>query len=229
MRLLEENQTGIFPCWSVDGQSLFYGSRARGIKPGLEMWRVGISGGAPEKLATVTDADLYSDISRDGRMIYLPAQGSAKVLDLTTGRTENLQGITGLRHAWSADGRRLAYAVAAQRVDDADAGLWVYDFADKPRQVFKSWAIWHAWHGSDELFVQEGKANLDSVIWRLPLDGASPERVGAIQITPRFWLPFSYSRFDVHPDGRRLAVESAMVGESDIGMLEEVSAPAADR
>ncbi len=229
VRLLGENQTGIFPCWSADGRALFYASRARGIQPGLELWRVGISGGAPQKLATATDADLYSDISRDGRMVYWPAQGPIKVLDLNTGRAETLPEITGLRHVWSADGRRLAYAVAPRRVDDPDAGLWVYDFAGEPRQVFKRWAMWHAWRGSGELYVQEGMANLESVIWRVPLDGSSPQRVGRIEVTPRFWLPSNYSRFDVHPDGRRIAVEAAMSKEADIGMLEEVAAPGAER
>jgi Tol biopolymer transport system component len=223
-RLFEDDRVSLFPCWSADGQSLFYGARARGIKPGLELWQVGIAGGAPEKLAAAPDTDLYSDISRDGRVIYAPPQGPVKVLDLTTGRTETLQGIAGRRHAWSADGRRLAYSVPPQRVDDPEQGLWVYDFTGEPRQVFRGWAVWHAWRGSSELWVHEAKANLDGVLWRLGLDGTPPERAGTIRITPRPWLPFNYSRFDVHPDGRRIAVEAAMAQEADIGMLEEIAA-----
>ena len=224
-----EDRVIFFPSWTADGQSLYYGSRARGVEPGLELWRIGISGGAPEKMATVADADFYSDISRQGRLVYRPPEGSAKVLDLNSGRTETLQGIGGRRHSWSADGKRLAYAVAARRVEDSDAGLWVYEFGGEPRQVFKGWTIWHAWRGSDEVWVQEAQANLHSVIWRVPLDGSPPERVGEIEITPRAWLPFNYSRFDVHPDGRRIAVEADMVSEADIGMLEEVAAPGAAR
>jgi Tol biopolymer transport system component len=230
VRLFEDNvRVSFFPCWSGDGQALYYGTRGRGVEPGIELWRIGLSGGAPQKLATIPDSDFYFDISRQGRVVYRGSEGPTKVLDLPSGRSEVLPGVAGRRHAWSADGRRLAYAVAARRADDPEAGLWIHDAAGQPRQLFRGWALWHAWRGSDEVWVQEGHANLNSVLWRLRLDGSAPERVGEIQIVPRSWLPFNYSRFDVHPDGRRIAVEAALGGEGDIGMLEEIPAASTDR
>jgi hypothetical protein len=211
----------VFPRWSGDGQSLVYSARN---SPGIrETRRVWLSGQAPEKLPVACE-DLLKDVASDGRLAcYNSAEDVLEVFHPETKKTETLEGIHGRLPRWSRDARRIAYVVSSSAQNDLAAGLWIYNFQEKARQVFRGWVAWYAWLGNDELFLAEGKPDLKASLWRIRLDGTSPQRVpGTLPMIFVYtnWVPML--RFDAHPDARRIATETARVRQANIGIIESV-------
>jgi hypothetical protein len=65
---------------------------------------------------------------------------------------------------------------------------------------------------------------LSGVLWRIDARG---ERRVVVPAVPLFILPTSpeagpQARFDVHPDGRRIAIDALEFAESDIGLIDNV-------
>jgi hypothetical protein len=211
----------VFPRWSGDGQSLVYS--ARNLTNIRETRRAWLSGRAPEKLP-VACADLFKDVASDGRLVcYNGAEDKLEVLDPEAKKTEPLEGIHGRLPRWSRDARRIAYVVSSSSQNDPEAGLWIYNFQGKPRQVFRGWVTWYAWVGDKELFLAEGKPDLKASLWLLRQDGTPAQRLpGTLPMIFVYtnWVPML--RFDAHPDGRRIATETARVRQANIGVIENV-------
>jgi hypothetical protein len=87
--------------------------------------------------------------------------------------------------------------------------------------VYRGWVSWYAWAGSDEFIVAEGSPDLKAVLWRVRRDGTPPVRILSFRMMdpPYTWNPTA--RFDIHPDGKRIALEALELREADIGMIEE--------
>ena len=74
----------------------------------------------------------------------------------------------------------------------------------------------------------EGKPVLGSVLWRVRVDGSSPVPARtSLQLS--YSLPETgsdaitgYARFAVHPDGKRIVIETFRFQESDITMIENI-------
>ncbi len=226
VQVVEDERVNVFPRWSGDSQSLVYGSRARGLQGGFEVRRVALSGQPSEKLPVTAPRTLsngFGDVARDGRLVFYDSEGKVPVFDPGTKQTRVLEGVRGGLHRWSGDGRRIAYIISPSRQDDSEAGLWVYDFERQPRQVFRGWIAGYAWAGGDELFFVEGKPDLKAWLWRLRLDGTSPERIpGSVQMVFGYATPIPYVSVDVHPDRRRIAIEAAELNQANIGMIENI-------
>lgn len=99
--------------------------------------------------------------------------------------------------------------------------LGLYEFGKPPRQVYRGWVTWYGWAGPDEFLLIEGKPDLKAVLWRVRRDGTLPVRILSVRMLYPYyaWLPTQ--RFDIHPDGKRIAIEALELREADIGMIEE--------
>jgi Tol biopolymer transport system component len=226
VQVVEDERVNVFPRWSGNGQSLVYGSRRSGLQGDLEVRRVALSGQPPEKLALTALGqvrDSFGDVARDGRLVFYNSEGKVQVFDPGTKQTRVLEGVRGVLHRWSGDGRRIAYIISPSRRDDPEAGLWVYDFQGEPHQVLRGWIAWYAWAGGDELFVVAGKPDLKAWLWRLRLDGTPPQRIpGSVQMVFGYSMLLPSARFDVHPDHRHIAIEATELNQANIGMIENV-------
>jgi len=81
---------------------------------------------------------------------------------------------------WSPDGRSVAYVVAAKREDDPTAGLWVNDFKNPPRQIFKGWVDWWLVRGpGNDIYFLEAKPDLNGVLCKIGWNGAGLTRTSA--------------------------------------------------
>ncbi len=167
--------------------------------------------------------DSFGDVARDGRLVFYNSEGKVQVFDPGTKQTRVLEGVRGVLHRWSGDGRRIAYIISPSRRDDPEAGLWVYDFQGEPHPVLRGWIAWYAWAGGDELFVVVGKPDLKAWLWRLRLDGTPPRRIpGSVQMVFGYSMLLPSARFDVHPDHRHIAIEATELNQANIGMIENM-------
>ncbi len=227
--IAEDERVNIFPRWTPDSQRLFYASRTpMGTGVVIEIRHAGLSDPRPQKLDLTLQGDVWGDVGPDGRIVFRSAKGQIQVSDPKSRQTRILSEIQGayppypLR--WSPDGRYVAYVKPSRRANDEQAGLWLYSFAGPPRQLFRGWVVWCAWAGVGQLFVLEGKPDLNGLLWRVGLEGSRPERPSAsLQLRRDFYNPLlPLLRFDVHPDGRRIVVEALELSEADLGMIENV-------
>ncbi len=218
--LVVDDYQNVFPRWYADGQALlFRSSLARLGLPGDRFRRVAISGGPPD-VVVPEQLGLTADIDSQGRILSNNVQGRGAIYDPKTKQTRVLEACAGSVFRWSPDGRRIAYL---GRQGGAQAGLWVYDFQNAPRQVFSGWLLQFTWTGPDELVCEEGKSDLTGVFWRVRADGSGREKIPlTISLAVMFYQLFPNNTFDVSPDGRRLVVHTMEQQEADIGMIENV-------
>ena len=215
----DERGISVFPRWVPDGQSLVYIAR-RGIMGIAEVWRIAPDGSSAEKLRLTVFGDTFYDVGPGGRVVFTAADEQIHIFDPTSNQDQTLEGIHGRLPRWSPDGRAFAYIVPARRQGDAEAGLWIYKFGKPPRQVFRGWVSWCAWASPDELFLAAGKPDLNAALLRVRRDGTPPTRVLSVRMLDIYWALFPQLRFDVHPDGKRIAVEALELREAGIGMIE---------
>jgi Tol biopolymer transport system component len=221
IKLVEDNAINVFPRWTADGQQLVFATRERTLPVARHCRRVSVAGGAPEALPIKLFLD-HADVAPDGRLIYTTSPDSGEVYDP---RTRNRQSVADLPGdpMWSRDGRSFAFIVPPSATKPSDAGLWVGTLDGSRRQVFQGWAVSFTWSGPNEMLVLEGRSNLKGVLSRIDLQGRRtivlPE-VGMYRAESE--TNVSAIRFDVHPDGRRIAVEMPESLEADIGMIDNV-------
>jgi len=229
VKMVEDSYINIFPRWSADGQYLIFTARHPGIESTRILRRLSLSGTVPEELPMEVSESSWGDTGPDGRLVFRGVDGKAKIFDPRDKSTRILNNVRGGLSTWSRNGQDIASIVPARQLGDPDAGVWFYDLSgEASRHVFRGWAAAYAWAGSDELFVLEGKPDLNAVLWRVRLDGSSPVRTRtAIQL--RFSLPeigsdaiTGYARFAVHPDRKRIVIETFRFQESDISMIENI-------
>ena len=225
---VEDDRANIFPRWAPDGQSLIYASHSFGrgtlLQWGtLEIWRAPLSGSALQKLTLTSGAGtaMWGDVGPDGRFVLVGPAGVLQLWDSRTGDTQKLPPTRGaLFPRWSPDGRRIAYVLAAQFIGDPRAGAWIYDFDQPPRQIFSGWVLSLVWSDKDEIFIAEAKPDLSAQLWRVRLDGSSPIKANSLRSFYTYWNQQPQLRFDIHPDHRRMVVETVELHDADIGMIE---------
>jgi eukaryotic-like serine/threonine-protein kinase len=229
VKLVEDKYVNVFPRWASDSQSLVFTSRNRGVQASRIVRKVSVSGTVPEEFPVQLIEAGGVDVRPDGHLLFRERAGQVQSYDPASNQTEALGSVEGGILHWSPDGQHIASIHLARRADDPDAGVWVYDqHGGSPHQVFRGWATAYTWTGASELFVLEGKPNLDEFVWRVHLDGSAPVRSKTV-LRLDFVLtdvssnrPAAYSIFDVHPDHKRLVTEAFRFQESDISMLENI-------
>jgi Tol biopolymer transport system component len=222
--LVQDQRKNIFPAWTPDSKYIIYQSIAVGEKNEL-FRRVPISGGVPQ---TLTEAGVRPPhVGRDGRVLFLGAKRTVEAFDPRTGKTQALGTLPANalpRICWSPDENSVAYLIGPSKADDPNAGLWVDDFKNPPRQIFRGWVIFFALRPGNKIYFLEGKPDLNADLWRVDWNGQDLVRT---RWNVRGLYNFTYrhnivSPFDVSPDGRYLAFDTEQVLEKNIGMLENV-------
>jgi len=225
--LLEDGRVNFFPRWTAGGQSVVYMSMVVS-SPQFELRRAALSGAPPETLGGNEAYSIpWGDVSADGRLVFGGPNGKARTVDAKTGQAQDLEAVRSHSRwwqlRWSRDGRLLAYNVAPRRAGDPQAGAWVYDFRNPPRQVFPGWVLWQEWTHAGELLVAQGQADLTATLWRVRPDGSAPVRMVTVPTYHSYYVHYSLMfMFDVHPDGRRIILPLLESHEADIGMIENL-------
>jgi Tol biopolymer transport system component len=220
--LIEDGRLNIFPRWAPDGQTVFY--VRQGLASPSEICSTPVAGSAPQILPVRTDGDAI-DVGPDGRVLFGAPQGRYQAFNPANNQTQTLitlpSGQRTLLPRWSPDGRSIAYMVLPRQQNDPSAGLWVNDLKNPPRQLFRGWVAWYAWERSGNIYLLEGKPDLNGVLWRLGSDGQRLRSIAAnIRLNYAYWLGSIFNFFEPSPDGRRIAIGVQQVYEADIGMIE---------
>jgi Tol biopolymer transport system component len=229
VQLVRDGCVNVFPVWGPDSRNIFY--HAEPSAGGQQEFRsVPVSGGAPHMVLNKDAWERFFDVGLDGRLLFRIGDQVA-AFDPKLNQTVTLGQIRGeLKGApvrWSPDGRSVAYIVAPTREDDPDAGLWVTDFQNPPRQIFRGWVDWWFARGpNNKIYFLEGKPDLQGALWKVGWDGQGLERTSAtIPMAVFYWVtpgrnPQDY--FTVSPDGRSVVFEWQTVLQANIGMIANV-------
>jgi hypothetical protein len=204
-----------------DGRSLVYLSRVAGTRLQGDLRRIPITGGAPEALGVTPWTALWGDVGPDGRLLVRVSATGAEIVDPQTRQRIPVADVLG-EPAWSHDGQHVAY-VARPEEGDAVAGLWTGGLNGPRHRVLEGWVTWCAWARSGDLFAIAAKPDLTGELWRVGPDGRKLRVLGGLPLTLRSQSELiAFSRFDVHPDRSRIAVEAYESFEADISMIENV-------
>ena len=230
VQLVRDDRVNIFPVWAPDGKGVFYHAEvsAQGLAA-AEFRSVPVSGGAAESVLGGGEAiDRFFDVGRDGRLLYRIRGETVKAFNPRTKEASELGTIRGAQRGapirWSPDQRQVAYVVAPAREDDPQSGLWVTDFHNPARQVFRGWVDWWFALGPDNtIYFLEGKPDLGGVLWRVGWDGHGLQRTSlAIPMVSSYWaVPGRNSQdyFSISPDGRYVAFQWQPVLQANVGMM----------
>src|SRR5437667_5468539 len=221
--LVEDGRVNIFPRWAPDGQTVFYTRMSHASSP-LEICSTAVVGGAPQILPVKEEGGVL-DVGPDGGVLFGASQGRYQAFNPANNQTQTLITLPGGQQTdvprWSPDGRSIAYLVLPRQQNDPGAGLWVDDLKDPPRQFFRGWVAWYAWAHSGNIYLLEGKPDLNGVLWRLDSDGHRLRSTSAnTPLNYSYWALQPFNFFDASPDGRRIAIGVQQVYEADIGMIE---------
>jgi eukaryotic-like serine/threonine-protein kinase len=226
--LAQDARVNIFPTWAPDSRSLIYASTPIESDENAEYRRAPISGGAPQTLFSVPKWSM-SDVGVDGRMVFWGKNGQVETFDPRTAKRQPLGTTTGTARweplLWSPDQSSVAYMVDPRTEDDPKAGLWVDDFKNPPRQIFRGWVVWIARGPGNELYLLEGKPDLNGVLWKAGWNGQGLTRTSRsvpILYDDNYLHTQNDTFFDVSPDGRYLAFQTDQVLQENIGMIENV-------
>lgn len=226
IQLIQDERLNVYPRWSGDGSSLVYSSRPTGAGASRlwgapELRIVLLPGGPPQKVPFPV-ADPFGDVSRQDQFLYRGAKGLVEIFDSKTNQVQTLKDVRGLYLRWCPDGSRLAAMVHSREQNDAAAGIWLYDLGGKQQQVFHGWAAYYAWAGADQLLILEGSPDLNATLWRVGLDGSVKVKIGSIPLIYSYYYNIPVSRFDAHPDGKRIVAEAIELHQADLSMIENI-------
>jgi eukaryotic-like serine/threonine-protein kinase len=225
--LVEDSRVNVFPAWTPDSKGLIYAALSEVGTTG-EYRRVPVSGGAPQTLFSAARWGMR-DVGGDGRMVFWGKGGQVETFDPRTGKKQTLGTTTGTAPweplLWSPDGSSVAYMVDPSQQDDPKAGLWVDDFNNSPRQVFRGWVVWFARGPGNEIYFLEGKPDLNAVVGKVNWNGQGLTRTSwsiPILYDFNYFHTKTMTEFAISPDGRYLAFQTDQVLEENIGMIENV-------
>ena len=189
--------------------------------------RVLLSGGAPETLLPRVSAWL-GDVGRDGRVLFVSAKGQAEAFDPSDGKTQTLGAAPGPiweQLEWSSDEHSVAYMLDPRKANDPKAGLWVSDFKNPPRQIFRGWVVAFARGPANEIYFLQGQPDLSAALWKVDWHGQGLTQTSwtvPILFQANYYHTVTDEQFAVSPDGRHLAFTAEQVLEENIGMIEDV-------
>src|SRR5262249_24026481 len=197
-----------------------------GLYSGSEFRRVKASGGRPETIGRYELARPARsqgpriDVGPDQRLVF--SDGNIKVWDPVSGEIRT-HDVNGLQPQWSPSGQAIAYRVDASSAGDENTGLWLYDFTNAPRQLYRGWIVRFAWVNEHELIVIAGSPDLKAAVWRVYVDGHPASRTPVVLRISQSYMFTALSglEFDANPDGRRIVV-AAYESEADIGLIDNV-------
>jgi eukaryotic-like serine/threonine-protein kinase len=222
VQLVQDDWTNVFPRFTPDSGYLVYPRYS--APSGSEYRRVSISGGVPQTLLKDI-SDGLPDVGPDGQLLFQGTRGQIQTFN--SGDTRTLFTLTSeedrFLFRWSPDHHSIAYAVSPSQENDSNAGLWLDELKGPPRQVFRGWVSWYARGPKNEIYLVEGKADLNGVLWKLDWNGQGLARVPVtVPLAFDYWAAVPSSQFDISPDGRHVAFTNQGGLQANIGMLENI-------
>jgi Tol biopolymer transport system component len=224
--LVLDSRININPHWTPDGEYLVYNSASSpvSVASDSEIRRVSVSGGAPQTLLNgILDSDI--DVAPGGQLLFREPDG--KVQTFADGKAQTLLALPrdlatyGFR--WSPDRRSIAYIVFQTREDDPHAGLWLFDGQGPPHRVFPGWVAGYNRGSDGQIYVVQGKADMQGVLWKLDWSGHGLTRVPvSVPLAHDYWFDQPWIIFDVSPDGHHIAFMTQEVLQANIGMLDNI-------
>jgi len=227
--LVQDSRINIFPEWSADGSYIVYASERVAASQNWEYRRIPASGGSPQTLLTADQLNLL--VGSNGRLVLAGPNGEVDSFDSQNSKTEKLGTLPGnlLARQYStcdsSSGHSVAYAVEPKEESDSNAGVWLNDFKNPARQVFRGWVAALACAPGGAIYFVEGKPDLNGSLWKVGWDGRGLTRSSA---TIPILHNLNYSdtsldnQFAVSPDGRHVAFQTEQVLEENLGMIENV-------
>jgi len=107
--------------------------------------------------------------------------------------------------------------------NDPHAGLWVLAPNSPPRQIFRGWVTWFARGPNNDIYVVQGQADLNGVLWKVDWNGQGLTRVPVtLPLSFEYWYTLPFTQFDISPDGRHVAYVSEQALQANIGMIENI-------
>ncbi len=230
VHLVQDGRINVFPQWTPDNQHLIYLSRSQVTRARTDEYRsVAVSGGAPQTILKGA-VDREFDVGSQGLLLFRSSGGEVQSFDPSNNQTQTLATPPATEKwgmlRWSPDGHSAAYRVEPSQEDDPNAGLWVDDFGTAPRQVFRGWVDAYVRGPGNEIYILEGKPDLNGVLWKVGWNGQGLTRTSTtIRMIHSYWSQLvrdSQDSFDVSPDGRHVAVNAQGALQANIGMIENV-------
>lgn len=234
LELVQDDRVNVFPRFTPDGQNVIFqaytdersGMTVRSIG---EFRTVPVSGGIAQTI-TRNDGEDFFDVGSDGRLLYRNSEDEIEAYDPRNGKIQALGTVHGNMGPtpvfWSPDEQSVGYIVSGSREDDPNAGLWVTDFKNPPRQLFHGWVDWAASGTGNEIYFIEGKPDLKGVLCKIQWNGQNLERTSVtIPMVHSYWIDTpqnSQDHFAISPDGRYVAVDTQSILEANIGMITEM-------
>lgn len=192
-----------------------------------EFRSVPVSDGIAQSITRNDGGDVF-DVGTDRRLLFRNSEYQMEVYDPRNGKWQavgTLQSSLWTPVSWSADERSVAYIVSATREDDPNAGLWVNDFRNPPRQIFHGWVDWLARGTGNEIYFIEGKPDWKGILGKVEWNGGNLERTPvAIPMVHSYWIDTpqnTQDHFAISPDGRYVAFDTQSILEANIGMIRE--------
>jgi Tol biopolymer transport system component len=227
VEVVRNGNINIYPRWSSDNDHLIYvTTTASRSASGADYRTVAISGGAPAVLGG-DGFDHFFDVNREGRLLMFDAEGTVQSYDPASRTSQTIahcmQGRQCWEAHWSPDERAIAYIVRPASENDPEAGIWVNDFRNPPRQIFRGWVLSYTRGPNHQLYILQGRGDLKGIVWRVGWEGQSLTRLASIQLPYSYWISIEHEPqavFDVSPDGHHLAFTGQSVLQANIGMLE---------
>jgi dipeptidyl aminopeptidase/acylaminoacyl peptidase len=224
--LVRDERLNLDPHWAPEGDSLVYvsSSSQASILSNAEVRRISVSGGAPQTILNgVLNVDI--DVAPGGQLLFRGPDG--KVQTSADGKIQTVfalpRDLAAYWFRWSPDRRSISFMVYQTREDDPQAGLWLFDGHGPPRQVFRGWVAAYAPGPGNQIYVLQGQADLNGVLWRLDWSGDGLKRVPlSLPVQFEYWFDLPFTFFDVSPDGRHVAFMTQEVLQANIGMLDGI-------
>ena len=150
----------MFPRWNSDSEHLIYWSQAASFgRADAEYRDVDVLGGAPRNILN-SAGDLYFDVGSDGRLLFRGSGDEIQSFDTANNKTLGVFKFPDGQHSWqerwSPDGKAMAYIESPSKENDPNAGIWVTDFKNPPRQIFRGWVVFFA-RGPNNQISPRGK------------------------------------------------------------------------
>jgi Tol biopolymer transport system component len=222
VQLVQDDRINIYPQWTPDSEHLIYHSRIAGSS--AEYRRLSIFGGAPQTLLKVAP-DIVPDVGSDGQLLFQGPAGEVQSFD--SGDTQTLftlpPGVHRFLFRWSPAHHLIAYIADPVQENDPNAGLWVLAPKSPPRQIFRGWVSWYARGPNNEIYLVQGKPDLNGVLWKVDWNGHGLTRVPVtIPVPFHYWVSFPFTNFDISPDGRHVTLIAEQGLQANIGMIENI-------
>ncbi len=228
--------------WFPDGQSLLVVGREPERK-GLSYYRIDASTGTLDRLKTTLGQGIVASqpqLGPDGRtLVYADGQNRLARLDLATGReTELVKGWFG-SIALSPDGTQLAFLGNESTASHPVNQIAVMPSEGGARRVLFEASNWSdgsrfnsiGWSHDQKhvLFAKDDTGNGGNFLWRVPVGGGAPERLGVTSNPAQVRFAGRIKSPSMRPDGRQLAFSVVNDVPPELWVLENILPPAASR